>query len=113
MLYVVAISLTEVVVMKLTRKETWQLKLKRNEKFAELIRVARSEALVGQAELAPRIGKPQPFLSGLENGKIHLTLVDFEDVAQELGMNPATLLSRLYPGVEDTDPRGKGHREDR
>src|SRR5438045_4053061 len=99
--------------MKPTRKETWQLKLQRNGKFAELIRAARAEALVGQAELARRIGKPQPFLSELEHGKIHLTLVDFEDVAQGLGMNPGSLLSRLYPSAEDTDPIGKRHRKER
>jgi transcriptional regulator with XRE-family HTH domain len=92
----------------LTRKETWGLKLKRNEKFAALIRSARIEADVGQAALARKISKPQPFLSALESGKIHLTLADFEDVALGLGLNPAALLSRLYPSPEVLD-RPKGY----
>jgi hypothetical protein len=92
--------------MERTRKEIWQLKLERNAKFAALIRAARLETFVGQAELARRIKRPQPFVSALENGKIHVTLADFEDVANALGLNPAALLSRLYPATRNVHRPG-------
>jgi transcriptional regulator with XRE-family HTH domain len=81
--------------MERTGKEIWQLKLERNAKFAARIRAARLETFVGQTELARRIRRPQPFVSALENGKIHVTLADFEDIANALGLNPAALLSPI------------------
>ena len=83
--------------MELSRKATWLQKAQRNAKFAELLRSARKESSVGQQELARRIEKPQSFVSNLENGKIHITLVDLEDFAFAIGTDPATLLRRLYP----------------
>lgn len=53
---------------------------------------ARQRAKLKQAELALRIGKPQSFISKLENG--HLTDPAFSDVialAKELGVDPLRL----------------------
>ena len=83
--------------MEPSRKTTWLQKAQRNAKFAELLRSARKESLVGQQELARRMDKPQSFVSNLENGKTHITLVDLEDFASAIGTDPATLLRRIYP----------------
>ena len=90
------IALRGVGVMKPARKETWIHKAERNAKFAELIRMARTESGFSQMDVARKISKPQSFVSNLENGRAHVTLVDFEQIAFAIGSDPVSLLSRLY-----------------
>ena len=85
-----------VVVMEPTRSKQWELKARKNEKFAGLLREIRKEAGMGQKELARKLKRPQPYVSKLENGRAFITLVEFEEYSFAIGVNPVKALSRLY-----------------
>jgi transcriptional regulator with XRE-family HTH domain len=52
----------------------------------------RKSAGVTQVELAGRLGKPQSFVSKVERGERRLDVVEFCQVAEALGHDPAELL---------------------
>lgn len=48
-----------------------------------------------QAELAARLGKPQSFVSKIERGERRLDVIEFCQVAEALGRDPAKLLQEF------------------
>jgi transcriptional regulator with XRE-family HTH domain len=67
----------------------------------QVLRAARREAGLRQADLARRLQKPQSFVSKIETGERSLNVVEFAIVAQAIGADPltlfATVLERLMP----------------
>jgi transcriptional regulator with XRE-family HTH domain len=56
---------------------------------------ARKSANLTQAELAKRLSRPQSFVSKYERGERRLDVVEFLEVAEALGMDPANLIKEL------------------
>ncbi|WP_235362820.1 helix-turn-helix domain-containing protein [Brevundimonas diminuta] len=52
----------------------------------------RKAAEITQVELAERLGKPQSFVSKVERGERRLDVIEFGQVAEALGCEPAALL---------------------
>lgn len=61
----------------------------------ELMAEIRKEQGVTQVELAAVIGKPQSFVSKIENGERRLDLIELIAVADALEVAPSTVLDRL------------------
>ena len=64
----------------------------RHQAFIAFIASTRKAAGVTQAELAARLGKPQSFVSKVERGERRLDVVEFCQVAEALGSDPAQIL---------------------
>jgi transcriptional regulator with XRE-family HTH domain len=56
---------------------------------------ARKEAGVTQVELAARLGKPQQFVSKVENGDRRVDVIEFVAIARALGLAPNDLFARV------------------
>ena len=65
----------------------------RHQAFIAFLASTRKDAGVTQAELAARLGKPQSFVSKVERGERRLDVIEFCQVAEALGVDPAKLLS--------------------
>jgi transcriptional regulator with XRE-family HTH domain len=55
----------------------------------------RGAAGLTQAELADRMGRPQPFISKVENGERRLDVVEFLEFAEALGCSAEKMLTEL------------------
>ena len=66
----------------------------RHQEFIAFIASVRKAAGITQVELAERLGKPQSFVSKVERGERRLDVIEFCQVAEALGENPATLLDK-------------------
>lgn len=58
----------------------------------------RKKTGLSQAELAERLSRPQSFVSKYERGERRIDVVEFEQVAQALGIDPIGFLKKLYGG---------------
>jgi transcriptional regulator with XRE-family HTH domain len=63
--------------------------------FIGLLIAARKDAGLSQAEVAERLGLPQPFVSKYENRVRRLDVSEFIDVAEALDTDPIALLRKL------------------
>ena len=64
--------------------------------FLAIIVQARKEAGLTQSELAARLGKPQSYISKAERGERRVDVVEFVDIAEAIGIQPAELIMRLH-----------------
>lgn len=64
----------------------------RHQEFIGFIASARKAAGITQVELADRLGRPQSFVSKVERGERRLDVIEFCQVAEALGRDPAVLL---------------------
>jgi len=64
-------------------------------KFCVLLREARIDADVTQAELAARLRKPQSFVSKVESGERRLDVVELVDVLHALRVDPLAFWRRV------------------
>lgn len=64
----------------------------RHQELIAFVASVRKAAGVTQAELAARLGKPQSFVSKVERGERRLDVIEFCQVAEALGREPAKLL---------------------
>ena len=55
----------------------------------------RQAAGLTQAELSMRLGKPQPFISKIENGVRRIDVIEFCAIARALGHEPVKLFSSI------------------
>lgn len=60
---------------------------------------ARREAGLTQAEVAARLGKPQSYISKVEQGERRLDVVEFCLLADALSIEPGRLLQRIASQV--------------
>ncbi len=63
--------------------------------LTRLLTEARLRAGLTQAELAGRLGKPQPFVSRLESNQRRVDVVEFLCLAQALGADPVAILAAV------------------
>lgn len=56
---------------------------------------ARKAARMTQAGVAEALGRPQSYIAKVEGGERRLDVVEFIDIADALGIDPATLIRRL------------------
>lgn len=66
------------------------------EQFRQLLVEARKNASLSQAQLAEKLGRPQSFVSKYERGERRLDVVEFEQVAHALAVEPIRFLKKLY-----------------
>ena len=67
----------------------------RHARLAELLIRHREEAGLTQAEVAKRLGRHQPFVSGIEAGQRRVDVVELLDLAEAIGIDPVVLLAEL------------------
>jgi transcriptional regulator with XRE-family HTH domain len=65
----------------------------------EVIKDARAAAGLKQAELAALVEKDQSWVSLVEGSQRRLDVVEFIQIAQALGVEPATLLDRIVAKI--------------
>lgn len=61
-----------------------------------LLQEARELAGLSQTELAKRLRRPQSFVSKYESAERRLDVVEFSEICDALGLDPAKILSRLH-----------------
>jgi transcriptional regulator with XRE-family HTH domain len=66
------------------------------ERFRLLLVEARRKATLSQTQLADKLSRPQSFVSKYERGERRLDVVEFEQVADALGIEPIRFLKKLY-----------------
>lgn len=71
------------------------LRSRRHQRVAELIAEYRDAAGLKQSEVAGRLGRHQPFISGIESGQRRVDLIELLDLAEAIGFDPATLIEEL------------------
>ena len=67
----------------------------RHQEFIAFIASARKAAGITQVELATRLGRPQSFVSKVERSERRLDVIEFCQVAEALGREPAKLLGEF------------------
>lgn len=66
------------------------------ERFRALLVEARKKAGLSQVALARRIHRPQSFVSKYERGERRIDVVEFLELAEALGFDPAKMLRSLW-----------------
>jgi transcriptional regulator with XRE-family HTH domain len=69
---------------------------KKYERFRLLLVEARKSAHLSQTELAKKLTRPQSFVSKYERGERRLDVIEFEQVAEALGIPALQFLRKLY-----------------
>jgi transcriptional regulator with XRE-family HTH domain len=65
------------------------------ERLPELLIRERKRAGLSQAALAAKLGKPQSYVSKCEQGERRVDVVEFLEIADALGADPAALVEEL------------------
>ena len=69
----------------------------RHKKFRELLRQIRVEAGLTQVELAEKLGKPQSYVSKVEQGERRMDFLETIDFCRECEFSPEDLIKKLIP----------------
>lgn len=64
-------------------------------RFRRLLADARQAAGLTQVELARKLGRPQSFISKVEQGERRLDVIEFLEVARALKADPRRLLAEI------------------
>ena len=72
--------------------------------FRRRVREMRMDAALTQAELAARLNRPQSFVAKYENGERRLDVVEFIEVAEAIGFDPAEFVRALSRQTLDAVP---------
>lgn len=67
----------------------------RHQRLRTLLREARLEKGLKQADLAAKLGVPQSYISKYESGERRLDVIEFIDLCEALGIDPAIIFSSL------------------
>jgi transcriptional regulator with XRE-family HTH domain len=68
----------------------------RYKQFRSLLVEARERAGLSQAQLAVKLSRPQSFVSKYECGERRLDVIEFEQIAHALEIDPIRFLRKLY-----------------
>lgn len=68
---------------------------KEHQLLAELLRELREQAGLTQAEVAPRLGRPQNRVSDFERGGRRVDVIEFMDYCTALGADPGDVFAEL------------------
>ena len=66
------------------------------QRFRFLLVEARKTAHLSQSQLAKKLTRPQSFVSKYERGERRLDVIEFEQVAEALGIPTIQFLRKLY-----------------
>lgn len=66
-----------------------------HERFRALMVEARKKVGLSQVDLARKVHRPQSYVSKYERGERRIDVVEFLEISEALGMDPATLMRRL------------------
>lgn len=67
----------------------------RYQRLKRLLIEARQDAGLTQVDLAAKLDRPQSFVSKYERGERRLDIVEFLEVADALGLDPAEFIEKL------------------
>lgn len=67
--------------------------------LVEVLKAARQDAGLTQAELATRIGKDQTFVSIVERGQRRVDVIEFISLAKAMGLDPVALMQDVCQRV--------------
>lgn len=67
----------------------------KRKKLQKLLIAARKKAGLKQADVAKKMGKPQPFMSRFETGERQLEVAEFVELAEILGIDPRKVIDEL------------------
>jgi len=70
-------------------------------RLLELLVRTRTEASITQAELARRLGRPQPFISYVERGERRVDVIEFYAILKALGADPYQQFRDLVAELPD------------
>ena len=62
---------------------------------------ARRGAGLRQVDLAQRLGKPQSFVSKVENGERRLDVVEFLVIARAIGVGAVDVIAKIEPLIDE------------
>lgn len=65
-----------------------------------LLKAARLEASVTQAELASRLNKPQSYVSKFERGERSIDLVEFLQIVRAIGSEPYHIIDLVNEAIQ-------------
>ncbi len=65
------------------------------ERFRALMVNARKTAGLSQVDLAKRVHRPQSYVSKYERGERRVDVVEFLELSEALGIDPAAIIRRL------------------
>lgn len=68
------------------------------ERFQRMLVEARKKSGLSQQEVADRLGRPQTYVSKCELGTRRMDVVEFLEMAEVLGFDPATFIKKLRTG---------------
>jgi transcriptional regulator with XRE-family HTH domain len=68
---------------------------RRHQRLAELLAQYRREANLRQADVAEKLGRYQPLITGIENGQRRVDVVELLDLAEIIGFDPHELIDEL------------------
>lgn len=68
---------------------------RRHKALIALLIKEREAAGVTQAELAAALGQYQSFVARLESGERRIDVIEFLDIAQVIGFDPKSIISKL------------------
>ena len=68
---------------------------RRYRKLCKLLREAREDAGLTQADVAKRLKRPQSFVAKYELGERRLDLIEFLDITDALGVNAARIINKI------------------
>lgn len=66
-----------------------------------VLAAARQRANMTQVELARRLGKPQSVVSGYENGKRRVDVVEFLAIVRTLGADPVEVFAEIVRSLRE------------
>jgi ribosome-binding protein aMBF1 (putative translation factor) len=75
-------------VKKFNRNEAYEL-------FQQLLIEERKKSGFSQQEVADRLGRPQTYVSKCERGTRRMDMVEFLEMAQVIGIDPAGFIAKL------------------
>jgi transcriptional regulator with XRE-family HTH domain len=67
----------------------------RHESLRRLLKERRQRADLSQQEVANRIGRGQTFVSAVERGQHRVSVLEFLELAEAIGFDPAAALRRV------------------
>ena len=68
------------------------------ERFQRMLTEAREESGLSQQDVADRLGRPQTYVSKCETGRRRMDVVEFLEMAEVLGFDPAAFIKKLRSG---------------
>jgi transcriptional regulator with XRE-family HTH domain len=64
-------------------------------RLSQLLIEARKKSGLSQQEVADRLGRPQTYVSRVERGTRQMDLVEFLEIAEAVGFDPAGFIRKL------------------